>query len=110
MNTLAEKQCVPCKGGVPPLKGQELSRLASELGGGWQVVAARQLEKEYEFKDFREALAFTNKVGELAEAQGHHPDISLAWGKGKLTIWTHKINGLTESDFVLAAEADRLLS
>ena len=109
MSTLAEKQCVPCKGGVPPLKGQELARLAGELGGGWQVAEERQLEKEYRFKDFREALGFTNKIGELAEAQGHHPDIYLAWGKVKLIIWTHKINGLTESDFVLAAKADRLM-
>ena len=109
MNTLAEKQCVPCKGGVPPLKGQELARLARELDAGWQVLEERQLEKEYRFEDFREALCFTNRVGELAEAQGHHPDIYLAWGKVKLTIWTHKINALTESDFVLAAKADRLM-
>ena len=92
------------------MKGQDLARLAGELAGGWQVVGERQLEKEYRFKDFREALGFTNKVGELAEAQGHHPDIYLAWGKVKLSIWTHKINGLTESDFVLAAKADKLLS
>ena len=110
MSPLAEKSCVPCKGGVLPLKGQDLTRLAGELGGGWQVVAERQLEKEYQFKDFREALGFTDKVGELAEAQGHHPDIYLAWGKVKLTLWTHKINGLTESDFVLAAKADQLLA
>jgi len=110
MSALADKQCVPCKGGVPPLKGQELERLARELDGGWQVVEERQLEKEYRFKDFREALGFTNSIGELAEAQGHHPDIYLAWGKVKLTIWTHKINGLTESDFVLAAKADRLMA
>jgi len=110
MNTLAEKQCVPCKGGIPPLKGQELARLARELDAGWQVLEERQLEKEYRFEDFREALCFTNRVGELAEAQGHHPDIYLAWGKVKLTIWTHKINGLTEGDFVLAAKADRLKS
>jgi 4a-hydroxytetrahydrobiopterin dehydratase len=109
MSALADKQCVPCKGGVPPLKGQELERLARELDGGWQVVEERQLEKEYRFKDFREALCFTNSIGELAEAQGHHPDIYLAWGKVKLTIWTHKISGLTESDFVLAAKADRLM-
>jgi len=91
------------------LQGQELVRLARELDGGWQVVEERQLEKEYKFKDFREALGFTNKIGELAEGQGHHPDIFLAWGKVKLTIWTHKVNGLTESDFVLAAKADRLM-
>lgn len=110
MNTLAGKQCTPCKGGVPPLRGKELARLADELGGGWQVVAEHQLEKEYQFKDFREALDFTNKVGELAEAQGHHPDICLAWSKVKLTVWTHKINGLTESDFVLAAKVDLLMT
>jgi 4a-hydroxytetrahydrobiopterin dehydratase len=109
MIALAEKQCVPCQGGVPPLKGQELVRLARELDGGWQVVEERQLEKEYKFKDFREALGFTNQIGGLAEAQGHHPDIYLAWGKVKLTIWTHKVNGLTESDFVLAAKADKLM-
>lgn len=108
MTALAERECVPCKGGVPPLKGAELVRLAAELGGGWRVVNEHHLEKEYPFKDFREALGFTNKVGELAEGQGHHPDIYLAWGKVKLTIWTHKIDGLTESDFVLAAKADRV--
>ena len=110
MSALAEKECVPCKGGVPPLKGQDLAKFRNQLDGGWQVVQAHHLEKEYKFKDFRQALDFTNKVGELAESQGHHPDIFLAWGKVKLTIWTHKIEGLTESDFVLAAKADKLLS
>ena len=109
MNTLAEKECIPCKGGVPPLKGQALTTLAQQLDNGWQVIKEHHLEKEYKFKDFREALTFTNKVGELAEAQNHHPDIYLAWGKVKLTIWTHKIDGLTESDFVLAAKADKLV-
>ena len=90
MSALAEKDCVPCKGGVPPLKGSELAQLAAELGGGWQVIREHHLEKEFKFKDFREALAFTNKIGELAEAQGHHPDIYLAWGKVKLTIWTQR--------------------
>ena len=108
MTALAEKECVACKGGVPPLKGEELAKLANQLDGGWQVVAEHHLEKEYKFYNFREALDFTNKVGALAEAQGHHPDIYLAWGKVKLTIWTHKIDGLTESDFVFAAKADRL--
>jgi 4a-hydroxytetrahydrobiopterin dehydratase len=108
MSALAEKECVPCKGAVAPLKGESLARLKQELSGGWQVVKEHHLEKEYKFKDFREALEFTNKVGELAETQGHHPDIYLAWGKVKLTVWTHKIEGLTESDFVLAAKADQL--
>ena len=106
--TLADKECVPCKGGVPKLEGAALVNLAKDLGGGWRTLDGHHLEKEYKFKDFREALKFTNKVGELAEAQGHHPDIYLAWGKVKLTIWTHKVDGLTESDFVLAAKADRL--
>jgi 4a-hydroxytetrahydrobiopterin dehydratase len=106
MSNLAQKECVPCKGGVPPLKGVELTRLLAELGGEWNIVAEHHLEKEYRFKNFREALNFTIKIGELAEAQGHHPDIYLAWGKVKLTVWTHKIDGLTESDFVFAAKAD----
>jgi len=110
MSSLAEKTCVSCKTGTPPLKGPDLARLASELAGGWQVVKEHHLEKEYKFKNFVEALNFTNKVGALAEEQGHHPDIFLAWGKVKLTIWTHSIDGLTESDFVMAAKADRLLS
>ncbi len=110
MSALLEKECVPCKGDVPPLKGAELNRLAAELGGSWRVVNQHHLEKEYQFNNFREALDFTNRVGELAEAQGHHPDIYLTWGKVKLTVWTHKVNGLTESDFILAAKADQLLS
>jgi 4a-hydroxytetrahydrobiopterin dehydratase len=108
MAGLAEKECVPCTGGVPPLQGLELTRVARELEPGWEVVDEHHLEKEYKFKDFRDALAFVNRVGELAEAQGHHPDIYLAWGKVKVTIWTHKIDGLTESDFILAAKADKL--
>ncbi|SPE51085.1 putative pterin-4-alpha-carbinolamine dehydratase [Verrucomicrobia bacterium] len=108
MNALVEKECVPCKGGTPALKGEDLKKLAQQLGGGWKVINEHHLEKDYKFSDFRQALDFTNKVGELAEAQGHHPDIFLAWGKVRLTFWTHKIDGLTESDFVMAAKADRL--
>ena len=108
MSVLAEKECRPCKGDVPPLKGEALAKLARELNGQWRIVEERQLEKEYAFDNFRDALRFTNQVGELAEAENHHPDIYLAWGKVKLQIWTHKVNGLTESDFILAAKADRL--
>lgn len=108
MDGLAAKNCVPCKGGVPPVKGVELATLLGKLGGGWKAVGEHHLEKEYKFKNFREALDYTNKVGGLAETQGHHPDIHLAWGKVLLTIWTHKIDGLTESDFIFAAKADRL--
>ena len=109
MSELSEKECVPCKGGVPSLKGGELTALLGKLGGGWKAVDEHHLEKEYKFKNFREALDYTNKVGELAEAQGHHPDILLMWGKVRLTVWTHKIDGLTESDFIFAAKADRLV-
>lgn len=108
MPALAEKECVPCKGGVPPLKGNDLQNLVTQLNPGWQLIREHHLEREFKFKDFREALSFTNQVGDLAEEQGHHPDIYLSWGKVKVTIWTHKIDGLTESDFVLAAKIDRL--
>ena len=108
MNKLAEKECAPCKGGTPPLKGVALERLAKKLGGGWKTVNEHHLEKEYKFKDFRKALEFTNKVGELAERIQHHPDIYLAWGQVKLTLWTHKIDGLTESDFIFAAKVNAL--
>ncbi len=107
MASLAEKTCVPCRGGVPPLQGEELQKLARQVEG-WQVVEEHHLAKTYKFADFRSALAFVNKVGELAEAQGHHPDIYLAWGKAEIKIWTHKIDGLTESDFILAAKIDKL--
>lgn len=106
MTDLAQKECVPCKGGVLPLKGPELTELQEKLGNGWQVIAGHHLEKEYRFKDFRTALDFTNRVGELAEAQAHHPDIHLSWGKVRLDIWTHKIDGLTESDFIFAAKVE----
>jgi 4a-hydroxytetrahydrobiopterin dehydratase len=107
MAELADLQCVPCRGGVPPLQGQEIERLLPQLEG-WQVVNEHHLQKTYRFKDFRESLEFVNKVGELAESQGHHPDICFGWGKAEVTIWTHKIDGLTESDFVLAAKIDKL--
>jgi 4a-hydroxytetrahydrobiopterin dehydratase len=108
MSDLAKKDCVPCKGGIPPLKGEALKSLHRQLGGEWNVVNEHHLEKEYKFKNFRQALDFTVRVGEMAEAQGHHPDIHLAWGKVKLVIWTHKIDGLTESDFIWAAKAEEL--
>ena len=108
MCDLAKKQCVPCMGGVPPLEGREIKKLLDQLGGGWTVADGHHLEKEFKFDDFLQALAFTNRVGELAEEQGHHPDVYLAWGKVKLLLWTHKIDGLTESDFILAAKADEL--
>jgi 4a-hydroxytetrahydrobiopterin dehydratase len=107
MSELAQKECVPCKGGVPPLKGESLKALSSQLLD-WRVINEHHLERDYKFENFREALEFTNKVGELAEKLNHHPDIYLAWGKVKLTLWTHKIDGLTESDFIFAAKVNQL--
>lgn len=91
---LAQQECKPCSGKVPPLNGAALDELARKLGGRWRVVNAHHLEKTYRFEDFRQALAFTNRVGEIAEAQGHHPDIYLTWVQVRLQIWTHKIDGL----------------
>lgn len=109
MSELSKKECIPCKGGVPPLQGSELEELYEQLKPGWKLVGEHHMEREYQFKNFREALDFTTKVGEMSEQQGHHPDIHLGWGKVKLVIYTHKIDGLTESDFIWAAKADELL-
>jgi 4a-hydroxytetrahydrobiopterin dehydratase len=105
---LADKHCVACHSGEAPLKGTKLHELLEELDRDWRVVNAHHLEKDFEFHNFRDALAFTNKIGELAEAENHHPDIYLSYGKVRLTLWTHKIDGLSESDFVFAAKADQL--
>ena len=92
---------------MPPLKGEKLAALEMQVDG-WNVIEEHHITKTFTFPNFREALRFVNRVGELAEEQGHHPDISLAWGKVGITSWTHKINGLTESDFILAAKINKL--
>ena len=107
MSELAAKSCMPCRGDVPPLKGDELSGLAAQVPE-WEVVEEHHLRRRFRFKNFREALEFVNRVGELAEEQGHHPDVSFGWGYAEVTVWTHKIDGLTESDFVFAAKVDAL--
>lgn len=107
MSDLASKTCVPCRGGVPPMKGDELHRYLNQVKG-WKAVNEHHLTKAFTFPDFKQALAFVNKVGAIAEEQGHHPDILLTWGKAEVTTWTHKIDGLTESDFILAAKIDQL--
>ncbi len=108
--SLLQKKCKPCQGGIPPLKGAEIDKLIKELDHGWEVVDEHHLQKEYLFPNFREALNFTIHVGKIAEEEGHHPDIYLAWGKVIITSWTHKIDGLTESDFILAAKCDSEMS
>jgi len=105
---LSKMECKPCRGGIPPMAEPELSSYLEQLGGDWRVVEGHHLENEYVFRDFRQALAFTNRIGELAEGVGHHPDLHLAWGKVKVIIWTHKIDGLSETDFIFAAKVDVL--
>jgi 4a-hydroxytetrahydrobiopterin dehydratase len=107
MSKLADRDCVPCKGGVPPLTRDELRPLVSQLELGWEAVNDHHLRRTYQFKDFVTALGFVNAAGAIAEEQNHHPDLHLAWGKVTAEIWTHKIDGLTESDFVFAAKLDR---
>ena len=104
---LADKKCVPCRGDVPPLKGKELAQLSKNVPQ-WKIENEHHIHREFRFPDFKQALDFVNGVGALAEEQGHHPDILLAWGKAVITLWTHKIDGLTESDLIMAAKIDRL--
>ena len=104
---LHERNCVPCRGGVSPLSPPEVSKLLEQIPG-WEAPQNHHLTRTFKFADFKAALAFVDRVGAMAEEQGHHPDLHLAWGKVVVEIWTHKINGLTESDFVFAARCDHL--
>lgn len=104
---LADKKCVPCRGDVPPLHGEELEHFHRSVPK-WTVSNQHHIHREFRFPDFKQALGFVNRVGEVAENEGHHPDILLSWGKADITLWTHKIDGLTESDFIMAAKIDRL--
>jgi 4a-hydroxytetrahydrobiopterin dehydratase len=107
MSSLADKTCVPCRGEVPPLKGAALEKLRREVPD-WQIVDEHHLTRTFKFPDFKSALDFVNRVGAIAEEQGHHPDILLSWGKAEITLWTHAVDGLTESDFIVAAKIDKL--
>ena len=108
MSSLASKTCVPCRGGVPALSGPALEVLHQQLPHAeqWQVVNQHHLTRSFLFPDFAQALGFVNQVGAIAEEQGHHPDLLLAWGKVEATLWTHKVDGLTESDFIMAAKIE----
>jgi len=110
MTSLADRNCVPCRGGVPALKGAQLAEILQQLPqhAQWTVVQEHHLTRSYKFPDFKSALAFVNRVADIAEDQGHHPDILLGWGKAEITTWTHAVDGLTESDFILAAKIDEL--
>jgi len=105
--SLADKKCVPCRGDTPPIRGKELEALHKSVSK-WTVTNEHHIHREFRFPDFKQALEFVNRVGEVAENEGHHPDILLSWGKAEVTLWTHKIDGLTESDFIMAAKIDRV--
>jgi len=104
--SLADKRCIPCEGGVPPMAQDEAEKLLKQLSPGWSLNDKGHLEASYKFPNFIQAMTFANKVGNIAEAEGHHPDLTVSWGKCGVEIWTHKIQGLTESDFILAAKID----
>jgi len=110
MTTLSEKQCQPCRRGAPPLTGEQIEPLLGQLDPAWEAVDEHHLARTFRFPNFAQALGFVNRVGELAEQQGHHPDIFLAWGRVRIELCTHKIDGLTESDFVMAAKIDQVPS
>ena len=104
---LADQTCQPCRGGVPPLTAAAIAPLAAQLPA-WEVVRGHHLRREFTFPDFATALAFVNRIGAEAEQQGHHPDLELGWGRVVVTLFSHKIDGLAEADFVMAAKIDRL--
>ena len=107
--SLAERKCIPCRGGVPPMERTEAEALLRELDDGWALNADGHLERTYAFDNFRQAMRFANKVADIAEVEDHHPDLHVAWGECRVEVWTHKIQGLTESDFYFAAKADRAM-
>ena len=105
---LAQKTCIPCKGGVPPLVGDELQDLSSQLDQGWEVIEGHHLEKRYSFSKYKDSLSFVQSVGTLADQENHHPEIVVAYRKVIVRWWTHKIDGLVEADFIMAAKCDEL--
>jgi 4a-hydroxytetrahydrobiopterin dehydratase len=107
VTNLADQHCVPCRGGVPALKGERLRPYAEQLPD-WKIIEEHHIAKSFAFPDFKTGLDFVNRVGAVAEQEGHHPDLSLGWGKVDVRIYTHVVRGLTESDFVLAAKIDRV--
>jgi len=105
-DSLENRICTPCRGGINPLTHEEIRPYLSQLSPEWKIVNNHHLERTFSFKNFHQALDFTNQVGQTAEEQGHHPDIHLSWGKVILELWTHKINGLHPNDFILAKKIE----
>lgn len=108
MSELSQQHCEPCQGGIPPLEPEKIQELSTQLSASWRVVDGHHLERTWSFPDFAAALALVNRIGAVAEAEGHHPDLYLAWGRVRCELWTHKVDGLTLWDFVLAAKIDDL--
>jgi 4a-hydroxytetrahydrobiopterin dehydratase len=108
MTTVAERHCVPCESGGQPLEGSQLDEQIDQLGPGWSVVDGKRLQKQYKFDDFKQAWQFVDRVAEVAEEENHHPNIEFTWGKATVSLWTHKIGGLHENDFIMAAKIDNL--
>ena len=105
---LEGKKCIPCEGGVPPLSEKESNNLLDKINDGWQLIDNHHIERTWKFSDFQKALNFVNMAGVICEEENHHADFEIGWGRAKALIWTHKIDGLTESDFILAAKLDVL--
>jgi 4a-hydroxytetrahydrobiopterin dehydratase len=105
---LADQRCIPCRGGTPPLTEDQIEPLLKQLNG-WQVEEGKKLVKSFRFKNWALAIEFVNAISTVAEREGHHPDLYVRWGEVVVYLWTHKINGLTESDFFMAAKIDRIL-
>lgn len=105
---LAKMKCTACEGGTPPMEKKEIEENLKKVGG-WEVVDGNAIKKTYNFKDFRQALDYTNKIGEIAEDEGHHPDITLSWGKVQVRLTTHAVGGLSMNDFILAAKYDEAI-
>ncbi len=103
------RKCVPCEGGIDPLKGQSITNFMNRLGGGWSVIGEKMIRKDFPFKNFMQGMAFLNKIAEIAEKEGHHPDVCISFTKVTVELFTHAINGLSENDFIMAAKIDDTL-
>lgn len=114
MSELAARSCPPCRGGMPPLSATECKYLLGELGGGWQLVgpglAVQRLAKAFRTRNFETSLDWATKIGAVAAEQNHHPDLQVSWGLLRVEVFTHKVGGLTEADFVLAAKIDTIFA
>ncbi|MGL4997906.1 MAG: 4a-hydroxytetrahydrobiopterin dehydratase [Cetobacterium sp.] len=108
ISLLSDKHCIPCQGGIPPLGQEEINKLLDQLKNGWEINKSGHLYKRFEFNDFMGGMEFANKIALIAEQEAHHPDLTVSWGRCAIEIWTHKINGLNESDFILAAKIETI--